>query len=161
MCILNTPSPYLQQVLHQHHLGKFLIFLFVGLTFLSNLMKQLQYGCQQKLVNDFIMILLCFQHFQFYSTLTDLVIFDNGKSHCFNDSVCDYIKLSLLQNFTVELNYVFGIFIMYSMQSPKLVVEPSVDQVEFLYKISIIISKIKLFRALKLILFLKISIQYC
>ena len=29
-------------------------------------MKQLQYGCQQKLVNDFIMILLCFQQFQFY-----------------------------------------------------------------------------------------------
>ena len=34
----------------------------------SDLMKRLQYGCQQKLVNDFIMILLCFQHFQFYST---------------------------------------------------------------------------------------------
>ena len=27
---------------------------------------QLQHGCQQKLVNDFIMILLCFQYFQFY-----------------------------------------------------------------------------------------------
>ena len=65
--IVNTPSPYLQQFLHQHHLGKFLIFLFVSLTFLSDLMKQLQYGCQQKLVSDFVMILLCFQHFQFYS----------------------------------------------------------------------------------------------
>ena len=39
--------------------------LFVRLTFLYDLMKQLQHGCQQKLVNDFIMILLCFQHFQF------------------------------------------------------------------------------------------------
>ena len=37
--------------------------LFVSLTFLSDLMKRLQYGCQQKLVNHFIMILLCFQHF--------------------------------------------------------------------------------------------------
>ena len=27
-----------------------------SLTFLSDLMKQLQYGCQQKLVNDFKMI---------------------------------------------------------------------------------------------------------
>ena len=43
-------------------------FIFVSLTFLSDLMKWLQYGCQRKLVNDFIMILLCFQHFQFYST---------------------------------------------------------------------------------------------
>ena len=33
---------------------------FVSLIFLSDLMKQLQYGCQQKLVNDFKMILLCF-----------------------------------------------------------------------------------------------------
>ena len=29
-------------------------------------MKWIQHVCQQKLVNDFIMILLCFQHFQFY-----------------------------------------------------------------------------------------------
>ena len=36
-------------------------------------MKQLQYGCQQKLINDFIMILLCFQHFQFYSTHLGIV----------------------------------------------------------------------------------------
>ena len=39
------PSPYLQQVLHQHHLGKFLHFIFVSLTFLSDLMKWLQNGC--------------------------------------------------------------------------------------------------------------------
>ena len=32
-------------------------------------MKRLQYGCQQKFVNDFIMILLRFQHFQFYSII--------------------------------------------------------------------------------------------
>ena len=34
--------------------------LVLSLTFLSDLMKQLQYGCQQKLVNVFIMTLLCF-----------------------------------------------------------------------------------------------------
>ena len=44
---------------------------------------------------------------------------------------------------------------MYSMQRPKLVVEPSVDQVEFFYKILIIINKIKLFKAQKLNIFLK------
>ena len=54
------PSPYLQQVLHQHHLGKFFQNILFSLTFLSDLMKWLQYGCQQKLVNDFKMILLCF-----------------------------------------------------------------------------------------------------
>ena len=41
------------------------------------------------------------------------------------------------------------------MQRPKLVVEPSVDQVEFFYKISLIVNKIKSFKALKLNIFLK------
>ena len=35
-------------------------FYFVSLTFLSDLMKWLQYECQQKLVSVFIMFLLCF-----------------------------------------------------------------------------------------------------
>ena len=44
---------------------------------------------------------------------------------------------------------------MYSMQRPKLVVEPSVDQVEFFYKFSIIMSKNNLFKGLKLNIFEK------
>ena len=82
--VSQIPPPYLQQALHQHHLGKFLIFLFVSLIFLSNLMKQLQYGCQQKLLNDFIMILLCFQHFQFYSINPTDVQYGCGSNHITN-----------------------------------------------------------------------------
>ena len=47
---------------------------------------------------------------------------------------------------------------MYSVQRPKLVVEPSVDQVVFFYIFSIIVDRIKSFMALELN-FLKVSIK--
>ena len=49
--------------LQQCHLGKFLIF--VRLTFLSDLMKWLQYGCQQKLIIMLLMFSLCFSSTSF------------------------------------------------------------------------------------------------
>ena len=44
----------------------------------------------------------------------------------------------------------FNIFIMYSMQRPKLAQQTSVDQVKFFFGISINMSKMKLFEGLKL-----------
>ena len=43
----------------------------------------------------------------------------------------------------------FHICIMYSMQGPKVVVEPNVDQVLIFYRFSIITNKIKSSKALK------------
>ena len=59
-CIPNTPHLLIYNKSYPSTILVSFIILFVSLTFLSDLMKQLQYGCQQKLVNDFIMILLCF-----------------------------------------------------------------------------------------------------
>ena len=42
----------------------------------------------------------------------------------------------------------FNIYIMYSMQRPGLVVAPSIDQVVFFYKFSIIMNKIKVFETI-------------
>ena len=49
---------------------------------------------------------------------------------------------------------------MYSMQRQKLTVEPSVDQVKFCDRLSIIMNKIKLFKALKPDIFLKFQFQF-
>ena len=53
--------------LQQHNLGKFHHFYLLVLTFLSDLMKQPKHEGQQKLVNDLIMILLCFSSSRFCS----------------------------------------------------------------------------------------------
>ena len=47
---------------------------------------------------------------------------------------------------------------MYSMQRPKLVVGPSIDQVKFFYKFSTIMSKNNLFKGLKLNIFEKFNV---
>ena len=72
-------------------------FKYFSLTFLSDLMKQLQYGCQPKPVNDFIMILLCFsissfiQHFKYMFKIYKLCIECDTQSQL---ETISYTKLS-------------------------------------------------------------------
>ena len=62
--IPNTPTPNLQQVLQQHHLGKFLT------LYLLRPDEVASVWMPAKACHDFIMIILCFSTTRFYSSCT-------------------------------------------------------------------------------------------
>ena len=65
-------------------------------------MKWLQYGCQQKLVNDYIMILLCFQHFQFYSIDLEMHFTINLAFVNYFDDMIEELGIPVSQNWTTQ-----------------------------------------------------------